>query len=200
MMPNKRFDLSRRRFLTRTVPAGAMVCLGCRGLFALPGQESKFSENPGMTTEEMYRFFYGTFIPALQTLAKSIGRDKLVKELTKASAEEYAQMMAAMAKDVPNKDMRAFVGLMDRMMATAPSNKAYTYETVESSDKVHELKFTQCLPAKIWREMNAADLGYAVECSPTNAMAKAFNPRMKGEDLKTLMKGDGFCLVRFELV
>ena len=188
-MPNKRFDLSRRRFLTRTVPAGAMVCLGCKGLFALPGQESKFSENPGMTTEEMYRFFYGTFIPALQTLAKSIGRDKLVKELTKASAEEYAQMMAAMAKDVPNKDMRAFVGLMDCMMATAPSNKAYTYETVESSDKVHELKFTQCLPAKIWREMNAADLGYAVECSPTDAIGQGFQSQDERRGPQNLDEG-----------
>ena len=191
---------SRRQFLTRTVPVGALVCMGCKSLFAGLGQESKFSENPGMTTEEMFRFFYGAFIPSLQFLAKDIGRDKLVKELTKASAENYAQMMAAMAKDLPKRDMKAFAGLIETMMATAPSNKAFAYEIVENSEKVNEAKFTQCLPAKIWREMNAADLGYALECSPVDAMAKAFNPKMKGAVLKTLMKGDSYCLVRFELV
>jgi hypothetical protein len=191
---------SRRQFLTRTIPVGALVCMGCKSLFARPGQENKFSENPGMTTEQMYRFFYGMFIPTLQSLAKNIGRDKLVEELTKASAENYAQMMAAAAKELPKKDMKTFAGMMETMMATAPSNKAFAYEVVESSDKVYQMKFTQCLPAKLWREMNAADLGYALECSPVDAMAKGFNPKMKGAVLKTLMKGDSDCLVRFELV
>ena len=153
-----------------------------------------------MTTEEMYRFFYGAFIPTLQILAKNIGRDKLIEELTKASAENATQMTAAMAKDLPKRDMKAFAGLMDGMMLTAPFDKAFTYEVVENSDKIYEEKVTQCLPANIWRKMNAADLGYALECSSTDAMAKAFNPRMKGTNFKTLMKGDGFCLVRIELV
>jgi len=191
---------SRRQFLARTVPAGALVCLGCKSLFAWPGQENKFSENPGMTTEETYRFFYGTFIPVLQILARDFGRDKLVEELAKASAENVSQMIVAMAKDLPQKDMKAFARLLDGMMAGPLFNKAFAYEVVESSDKVYQAKFTQCLPAKLWREMNAADLGYALECSSVDVMAKAFNPKMKGAVLKTLMKGDSDCLVRFELV
>ncbi len=199
-MLDKRFDSSRRRFLARTVPAGALVCLGCKGLFALPGQESRFSENPGMTTEEMYRFFYGVFIPTMQSLAKRIGREKLVKELTGASAENTVQMIAAMSKGFPNRDMKAFAGLIDRMMRMPPANKAFTYEVTESSDKVLEWKFTQCLPAKMWLEMKAPDLGYALECSAGDAMVKAFNPRMKAVESKNLMRGDGYCLARFELV
>jgi len=191
---------SRRQFLTRTVPAGALACLGCKGLFAGPGQENKFSENPGITTEEMYRVFYGMSIPVLQILARDFGRDKLVQELTKASAENASQMISAVAKDLPKRDMKAFVGLMEGMMAAAPFNKAFAYEVVESSDKIYQEKVTQCLPAILWREANAADLGYALECSSVDAQAKAFNPKMKGEVLKSLMKGDSFCLARFELV
>jgi len=191
---------SRREFLARTVPAGALACLGCKGLFAVPGQQSKLSENPGITTEEMYRLFYGMSIPVLQILARDFGRDKLVQELTKASAENASQMISAVAKDLPKRDMKAFAGLIDGMMAAVPFNKAFTYEVVESTDKVYEEKVTQCLPAILWREMNAADLGYALECSSADAQAKAFNPKMKGVLLKTLMKGDSFCLARFELV
>jgi len=191
---------NRRQFLLRTVPAGALVCLGCKSLFAWPGQENKFSENLGMTSEETYRFFYGTFVPVLQVLARDFGRDKLVSELTKASAENVSQMIAAMAKDLPQKDMKAFARLIDGMMAGPFFNKAFAYEVVESSDKVYQEKFTQCLPAKLWREMNAADLGYALECSSVDAMAKALNPKMKGTLPKTLMEGDSHCLVRVEMV
>lgn len=199
-MSKKILISSRRQFLTRTVPAGALACLGCRSLFARPGQENRLSENPGMTTEEIFRVFYGMSIPVLQILARDFGRDKMVQELTKASAENASQMIAAMAKDLPKRDMKAFAGLIDRMMATPPFNKAFSYEVVESSDKVYLEKVTLCLPATLWREMNAADLGYALECSSADAQAKAFNPKMKGEILKSLMKGDSFCLARFELV
>jgi len=199
-MSKKILTSSRRQFLTRTVPAGALACLGCKGLFGGAAQKSKFSENPGLTTEEMYRLFYGMSIPVLQILARDFGRDKLVQELTKASAENASQMISAVAKDLPKRDMKAFAGLMDRMMASAPFNKAITYDVLESSDKVYEEKVTQCLPAILWREANAADLGYALECSSADAQAKAFNPKMKGEIFKSLMKGDSFCLARFELV
>jgi len=199
-MTEKILVSSRRRFLTRAVPAGALVCLGCRGLLAWPGQESKASENPGMTTEELFRFFYGMFVPVLQLMAKDMGRENLIKALTKASAENGALGMAAMAKDLPKRDIKAFAGLVAGMMGAPPNNKAFTYEVVESSDTVYELKFTQCLPAKIWKELNAADLGYALECSPSGAMAKAFNPRMKGLGVKNILKGDAYCVERFELV
>ena len=199
-MSKKILISSRRQFLTRTVPAGALVCLGCKGLFAVPDQQSKLSENPGLTTEEIYRLFYGMTIPVLQILARDFGRDKLIEELTKASAENAVKMTDAMAKDLPKRDMKAFARFVDSMMDSAPFNKAFTYEVVESSDKVYEEKVTQCLPAILWREANAADLGYALECSSVDAQAKAFNPKMKGELLKTLMKGDSFCLARFELV
>jgi hypothetical protein len=200
MMPEKILVSSRRRFLTSAVPAGALVCLGCGGLRAWPGQQSKFSENPGMTTEELFRFFYGTFVPVLQIMAKDMGREKLIKELTKASAENAGGMISSMTKDMPKRDMKAFGAMMDGMMATAPYNKAITYEVVESSDKAYEMKVTQCLPAKMWREMKAADLGYALECSSGDAMVKAFNPKMKATELKNILKGDSVCAGRYELV
>jgi len=191
---------NRRQFLLRTVPAGALVCLGCKSLFAWPGQENKFSENLGMTSEETYRFFYGTFVPVLQVLARDFGRDKLVSELTKASEECMSRMVVTSTKDLPQKDMKAFLRWWDGIVAGAPFNKAFVHEVIESSDKVLQVKFTQCLPAKLWREMDAADLGYALECSPVDAMAKAFNPKMKGSLLKTMMKGDSYCLNRYEIV
>jgi hypothetical protein len=198
----------RRRFLQTTLPLGTIACLGCKGLMAsrglggrpfISGQDNKFSENPGMTTEETYRFFYGTFVPILQFLAKDLGREKMIADMTKASAERIAQFMAATTKNFPVKGMKAFASLMTVIMNTKPYNKAITYEVVESSDKVYAAKYTQCLPAKIWKELKATDFGYALECSFGDAMGKAFDPRMKYVSVKNIFKGDDYCLERFEL-
>jgi len=47
--------------------------------------------------------------------------------------------------------------------------------------------------------MNAADIGYALECSPAEAAAKAFNPKITTSNPKNMMKGDTFCIERFVL-
>jgi hypothetical protein len=170
----------RRQFLTKALPLGTLFCLGCKNLMAVPaalggaeasGQKPKFLDGSGMTVEDVYKFGYGTFVPLLQ----------------------------AMAKDLPKRDMKAFAGLFKSWLSTPPFDKAIAYEFVENTEKVLEMKVTECLPARIWREANAADIGYAWECSGSDALAKAFNPKMKGMSVKNLMKGDGVCIERFVL-
>lgn len=188
----------RRRFLTEALPAGALFCLGCKGLAA--GQKPRYLEDSGMTAEEVFKFAYGYLLPILETMGKDVGREKLLKLLEKTGAENYTQMVTAMAKDYPSRDMKSFAKMMDAFMASMPIyQKALTYEVTELTDKVYEVKYTQCLPAKILREMNAADIGYALECSTSDVFAKAFNPKMKGSSVKNLMKGDSVCIERYVL-
>ncbi len=199
---------SRRQFLSKTLPAGTLFCLGCKSLLAVPnifggqqtpGQKHKFLEDSGMTVEEVFRFSFGSGIPILQNLAEEIGREKFLEMLKKASSENVVQFVSSTTKDLPKRDMAAFADWMSKILSTFPDNKAVAFEVVEKTDKVFEAKFTECLYAKILREMNAADIGYAINCSPTNSMAQAFNPKMKAISLKNLMKGDDVCIERFVL-
>ena len=188
----------RRRFLTEALPAGALFCLGCKGLAA--SQKPSYQENSGMTVEDVYKFSFETIVPILESMGKDLGREKLLKLLEKASAENYTQMITAMAKDYPSRDMKSFVKMMDTFMAGMPVfQKSMAYEVTEFTDKVYETKYTLCLPAKILREMNAADIGYALECSPADAFVKAFNPKMKSTIIKSIMKGDSVCIERIVL-
>jgi hypothetical protein len=188
----------RRRFLTEALPAGALFCLGCKGLAA--SQKPSYLEDAGMTVEDVYKFSFESVVPILESMGKDLGREKLLRLLEKASAENYAQMVAAMAKDYPSRDMKSFVKMMDAFMAGMPVfQKSLAYEVTEFTDKVYETKYTLCLPAKILREMNAADIGYALECSPADAFVKAFNPKMKSTIVKNIMKGDSVCIERIVL-
>ena len=181
-MRDESLDEDRRRLLTTGLPLATIACLGCRGLAAqtvAPGARNKFLENPGMTTEETYAFCYGTFIPVLQSLAKEMGPERFLAALTKAASENTGQMISAMVKDLPTRDIKALSTLLaERSWRTPPFDKTLTYEIVEQSDKVLELKYTECLPAKLLRAMNAADIGYALECSGSEAAVKAFNSRI----------------------
>jgi len=199
---------SRREFLLNVLPAGTLFCFGCKGLLAssnLDGQQEgtsqkhKFLEDSGMSVEDVYKFAYGTSIPIYQIMAKNIGREEFLEVLKKASSENIAQFVTSMAKDSPKRDMAAFADLIMNVLNSFPYNKALTFEIIEKTEKVFETKYTECLMAKLYREMKAEDIGYAIECYPGDTLVKAFNPKMSATNPKNLMKGDDVCIERFTL-
>ena len=197
---------SRRQFLFKTLPAGTLFCLGCKNLLGFPdildqqqtsGQKHKFLEDSGMTIEHVFRFSFEGGIPILQTLAKDIGREKFLEMLKKAANENAVQFVKTATKDFPKRDFAAFVDWNINFMNSFPNNKAVTYEIVKKTDKVVEFKITECLAAKILREMNAADIGYVTICDPDGVSAREFNPKIKAANPKNIMKGDDVCIARF---
>lgn len=197
---------SRRKFLTRQLPVGAMMCIGCKSLLAsslslegLQDADRKSLLNSGMTTEEVFRFAIGTYVPVIQNMEKSLGKKKFLTLLRKATRENVKNFIDSSAKDISPRDMKAFSNFMTKYLATPPFDKGITYEVTENSDKAFEAKFSECIVAKIYREMNLAELGYEMECAPGDAVAKAYNPKMKVSNPKNLMKGDNICIERFEL-
>jgi hypothetical protein len=155
--------------------------------------------NVSMSTEENYTFFYGMFIPLLQSLQKEMENEKFIELITKTSTEGLETMVNSIIKDMPEKDLKAFAAFFKDILATAPYNSAFTCEIVEQTDKVLELKYTQCLPAKLLRAMNAADIGFAIECSGAKSASRAFNPKISFSNPKNMMKGDSYCIERFTI-
>jgi hypothetical protein len=201
------FDSGRRKFLTRHLPAGALMCLGCKSLLAstpLPGgpqevvKQSRYQLNSGMTTEDVFKFTYGYSLPVFQYMEKKIGKEKLIELLKGASAENAEALMKSFTKGVPG-NMKDLSAIVKTWMASPPYNNAFSYTITEESDNILEMKYTECPAAKFYREKNAADIGYAIECSGSDKMAKAFNPKMEAKNSKNMLKGDDVCIERFIL-
>ncbi len=202
------FCPGRRMFLTKQLLAGTLFGLSVQDLLATPmmasakqeaGQAGKQGIDSGMTVEEVFKFAYGNSIPLMLQLAKETGRKKLVAMLTRASARNSTDMVTSASKDIAVRDMNALTKFFDELLSTPPWNKSMKYEVVEKSDKVLEYKYTECPVAKLYREMKATDLGYAIECSGGDAFVKAFNPKMESRNPKNIMKGDSVCIERIEL-
>jgi hypothetical protein len=199
-MSEDKIDPNRREFLAAAVPMGILGCLGCPKLSALAlsasdgGQslQDRAKLDSGMTFEEVYHFAYRDgFIPLAKQMAVSMGQEPFMKVLGEAGLERGREAGAALAASSPNNDLATFA---ETMRAPPPLYEgALTFEIVEDSPNAFEVKISECLWARTFREADAADIGYACICHPDYTFAEGFNPSMKMIRTKTLMQGHDCC-------
>ena len=203
----------RREFLQGLFPAGALLCSGC-GLLSASSrlQDSpqnkparhKFLEDSGLTMSEAFKFaFQWTYIPMMKELAAQIGREKLVGMVKEATGIYWSQRARNYAQRLQKKDLDAFLSWeFDLPIEDADRRKRFwshvlTSQRIEATPKSYEMKVTECLSAQTFRESNEVDLGFATLCYADEAMASAFDQRLKLTRTKTLMKGDNCCHFRW---
>lgn len=190
-----------RRALFSILPAGAAGCLSCARAVACaqepspaaPGGHS-WTEKADVTWEQMFRFAYQKdLIPMLKELGAQLGRDELVRMLQKAVDDVVRKKTAGRPPVV--RDLVAFAGNLKSMPPLM--QHALEVEVVEQSPAAFEYRVKKCLWAKVFRDEDAADIGYAMVCYPDYAVAKGLNPKLRLIRSKTLMQGDDSCGLRY---
>ena len=192
-------DSSRRQFLLKTIAAGSILGLGCPKLIASAKTAGVLKESSDEAVVETLRFILTNNIGIYKGLEKELGSEKLVKMLQQISADNWAAGIQEMTKDIKERSIENIAKLVAAVVSSTPNSTALKYEITQQDDKVFEIKYTKCLFAEIFKEMDAADIGWALECSAGNTVAKIYNPDMKFSNPKNLMKGDSICIERFEL-
>jgi hypothetical protein len=151
----------------------------------------KFQQNSEMTFEQVFRFSIGQFTSIIRNLAAELNREDIIQLLQKASSDAGAANTGQWAANLPENDFEAWTRPMreqDRFW-----QHVLTTEIVENTETTFEVKITECLWAKAYREADAAEIGYATICHPDYAMCQAFNPNIRMIRTKTLMQGDDHC-------
>ena len=152
----------------------------------------KFDSDSGMTSQEVFDFAFKTFlIPILESIGDELGRDDFVEVVQAAASKHGGRVGRQDAVSVPRNDLATFVAWID------DPNHIYqrflTYDVVERTASVCEIRVTECLWARTCREAGAADVGYAVFCHPDFAATTGFNPAIQTLRTKCLMQGDDCC-------
>ena len=75
--------------------------------------------------------------------------------------------------------------------------KILTFDIVEETENVFEMKVTECLNATVFKAQGAADYGYVSVCHGDYAWAQGFNSKIKLVRDKTLMEGHSCCNHRY---
>ncbi len=183
-------SISRRRLFS-TLPIGAAACMGCTAS-ALCSQvpapaQNHWAEKADMTWEQIFGFTYGfNFIPAMKGLGQRIGNDKLYAILRETKDERIRSK-----RPMEGHTLRAWAEGFKQNKGIF--KHALVAEVVEDTEHAFEIRITQCLWAKTFREHDAAELGYSVCCHGDFADASAYNPKMKLVRSKTLMQGQDCC-------
>ena len=194
----------RRAFLKAALPGGALMCLGGRCLIGSPrtqdksgsaGPKHKFLEDSGMSFAEVYRTAYADNLPLWRGLEHEIGSEKFFAMLKRVVDEAAARESAEYARKLGKNDLAAYIE--DMKHADRFWQHVLTSQVVEDTPRAFEVRITECLWAKTYRDAKAADLGYVLSCYGDFAAARGFNPKMRLIRSKTLMQGDAFCNHRY---
>jgi len=196
---------SRRHFLASLVPACAATCLlGTAARAARPqdggeGQQDaplhKFDRplDKELTVTQYYATRYGEVIRLGQGMTRCLGEDEALDVLRRATSSNLKEYGSRLAKQLGKDDFRTFTGLF-----RGPAfDGTLTREVVEDTDTAFELKVTECIWARVFRQAGAGEIGHACVCHGDHAMAEGFNPKIELQRDQTLMQGKAICNHRY---
>lgn len=205
MAEKNAIPIDRRHLLTSVIPACSLACLltgmtvaGEKDEEAAPDDQGKHKfevEFEQKTT--MLRQVGGqnrSFIGFIKTLQGELDENELVRLLNIYSAENGRQVGERQAKRSPDTSFQTFTATF----RPPRYENALTHEIVTDTEKVFELRVTECVWARVFRDAGLAGrLGHAAVCNMDYYWPQAFNPDFKMERTKTLMQGDDCCNHRY---
>ena len=192
---------SRRDFLTKAVPVCAASCLAASTVFAkspimakslFEQEEHKFDKKlpgPDMTYRRFAAIRHRSFIRFARFLQKEIGEERVIELIKKETEQRLHAQAKRDLKRLENSDFKSYISIFrdPGMLASL------TMEIIEDTDKVFEIRITDCLAAESYLPYKAGDIGYAAVCWGDYNWATDFNPKIKLVRDKTLMQGHDCC-------
>lgn len=197
-------SIGRRELLVRTAPACAMACLGLGRVPELAGALS------GLPCQEVHKFdtkmdrqfsprdllrmevrAMGTVIKAMRGEMGDAETIRVLKVSSKTIGEEIGKRQAESVPETTFENFKADF----RPMLSGPS---LTGEVVEDTERVFELRVSECLWPEVMGEAGLdGEIGHAAVCNMDYSWPPAFNPDFKMERTKTLMQGNDCCNHRY---
>jgi hypothetical protein len=148
-----------------------------------------------MTIQQVYNFaFRENYIPVMKNLMKQIGKENFLEMLKKSSEMQYESDENAYFKN-KERTLKTWSDFSKKLMKDWDNR--LTGEILTDTENVWEIKYTECLYAKTFREAEAADIGYAALCYGDYPWTKQFNPKLKLIREKNLMQGDDCCHFKY---
>lgn len=153
----------------------------------------KFQEKIEETYEQLFRLRYGDVVQVAREFQRVLGEEKTNQILGEMSDRMGVLTVKQMTEKEPIRTFDDFVTSYKNTLKDPLFSHALTATVKEETPQKLTLHITECLWAKTFTELNAADLGYIMVCSPDFPMAQAFHPKIKMSRTKTLMQGNDCC-------
>lgn len=200
---------NRRDFITKMVPACAASCFLPHKILGTfdSDEEASFQQEKHMFDQKIkssltYRQYFNKrfkeyYIPVMKELAEEIGKERLIEIIKKVSYGQNFLLGQSVAKRVPEPDLVTLMSTFRNPNPNGMLENTDPWEIVEDTKNALEIKMKECLTAEVFREEDAAEIGYATVCHADFALPEGFNPKIKLIRDKTLMQGHDCCNHRY---
>lgn len=158
------------------------------------GKEHKFQSKLELTYEQYLHACFDGIIQLSKELEQVLGKDKTFEIIGRAREKtdlELVKKQMTGRKTIDNFD--DFKTFMKELHESPFASNLFTITYREDIPTEIEFHTNECLLAKIFRDMNATDLGYVMICQPDFVTTPAYFSNVRLKRTKTLMQGDDYC-------
>jgi len=157
-------------------------------------KNDKSKEKIEISYEDFFRTRFNGIVEIFRVLTPLVDRRKALERLKKLWEKKGIETIVRHLKNAnPITNFEEFKNVYKDQISTEYMRNCLNFSIIEDTPQKLVLKFTKCLWAKTFLEINAPEIGYAICCYPDFAMAKAFHPNLRLTRTKCLMKGDDYC-------
>ncbi|NPV06735.1 MAG: L-2-amino-thiazoline-4-carboxylic acid hydrolase [Anaerolineae bacterium] len=128
----------------------------------------------------------GLYVEAVRAAEEEYGPEAR-EAIRRRHLERSVEANRKRGAEVLDNSLRAFCYALE-----AGCRGSHEWEKLEDTERRQAYRFTRCLWAEIFRELEAADIGIWI-CEGDGPAAAAFNPAIGFARTKTLMEGDDCC-------
>ena len=172
-----------------------MPTLGlCEGAQAQEDHKFDVPRERYLSPRQSTQMQFNSFMRFMRAVHPEIGDDELIRLLeiySELNGKRVGENQAANSEDT---SFATFVSVF----RPPRYESSLTHEVVEDTEKVFELKVTECIWAEVFQAAElGGEIGHAAVCNMDYYWPTAFNPQFKMERTKTLMQGHDCCNHRY---
>jgi len=156
----------------------------------------KWQEIMDSTYEQHVREIFAPRVQLAREFEKILGKEKTHEIIKNMCERDEAQSARQTREKEHIESFQDLIVWMKKNYGSPYWPHVLTY-TLEEAPQGYWFTCTECLYAKIFRDLNAADLGYIMLCNTDFAWTSACHPKLRLKRTKTLMQGDECCDFNF---
>jgi hypothetical protein len=158
----------------------------------------KFQRKIEITYEELMKANFENVVRLVRLMEKEIGVEKAHYILLRARVEGDLEGVKAQMNDLkPFSVFNDFKQFMKDLHENEFTCNLFTINYPIDDEKEVEFRTTECIMAKVFKDLNASDIGYIMCCQPDYESTPAYSPNVYLKRTKSLMKGDDYCDTKY---
>ena len=143
----------------------------------MPKRNEESKEKFDISYEDYFRTRFNGITEMVRTLTPLLNEIEVLNRIKELYIKKSKDLIARLLKDKkPVTNFEEFKEIYKEQLSTEFMDHCLEFTITQDTPNKLSFKFTKCLWARTFIEINEPGLGYAMCCNPDYSMAKAFHP------------------------